>query len=96
MSGSIIRSTRNLSISVSPPLSCTMIFLAALTRQIANDERHALEDLTDLDHAHAHDTLAQISQLPAHAQTCFLERTPEWRAASHVSAPSVDLRAVCD
>src|SRR5215213_6617613 len=56
--------------------------LTAFTRQVANHERHALKDFTDLDHAHAHDTLAQISQLPSHALACFLERTPE-RSGCH-------------
>src|SRR5688572_32964945 len=50
--------------------------LTALTRQVANHERHALEDFSDLDHAHAHDALAQISKLPPHGLTCFLKRTP--------------------
>src|SRR5690348_14899327 len=42
--------------------------LTALTRQIANYKRHTFEDLADLDHAHAHHALAQIAQLPCHAQ----------------------------
>src|SRR4029079_7961784 len=50
--------------------------LATLARQVSHDERHALEDFTNLDHAHTHDTLAQVSQLSRHAQTCFLKRTP--------------------
>src|SRR5688500_18384013 len=50
--------------------------LVALARQIADHKSHAFEDLADLDHAHAHDAFAQVSQLAFHAQTCFLERTP--------------------
>src|SRR5262249_31544162 len=50
--------------------------LTALTRQIAYHKRHAFEDFANLDHAHAHDAFAQVSQLASHAQRCFLKRTP--------------------
>src|ERR1041385_3169787 len=50
-----------------------------LAREVAHHERHALEDLTDLDHAHAHHTLAQVAQLAAHAQARLLKRTPQCR-----------------
>ena len=57
--GSIIRSIRNLSISVLWPCSSSAHALAGLARQIADDERHAAEDLADRHQPDAHDAFAQ-------------------------------------
>ena len=61
--GSIIRSTRYLSISVSCPQIWRSTCASGFAGQIAHDERHALEDLADPDEPHAHDPFAQVAQL---------------------------------
>ena len=48
----------------------------ALTFEAPNDKRHSLEDLSDGHHPHAHDTLAQIAELPLHQQVRILKLTP--------------------
>ena len=60
--------------------------LPTLAREVSNHERHAFKAFTNLDHAHTHDALAQVSKLPRHAQTCFLKRTPArgWRHSFQV------------
>ena len=50
--------------------------LAVVARQIANDERHAAEDLADRHQAHAHDALAQIAKVPFEPGAVVLERAP--------------------
>ena len=57
--GSIIRSIRNLSISVSWPDELELHAFAAVARQVADDERHAAEDLADRHQADAHHAFAQ-------------------------------------
>src|SRR6185369_15011684 len=51
--------------------------LAVLARKVAHHKSHSFKDLADLDHAHPHDALAQISQLPGNGETRFLQRTPD-------------------
>ena len=50
--------------------------LAGLARQIADDERHAAEDLADRDQAHAHDAFAQRAELPVDRDGVLLDRAP--------------------
>src|SRR6185295_6064115 len=50
--------------------------LLIFTRQIANNESHALKDFADRHRSDSHHTLAQIAKLPLHSQIGVLERTP--------------------
>src|SRR5215207_6797874 len=50
--------------------------LAALAREVAYDEPHALEDFADLHHTHAHHAFAQVSQLARHREARLLQRAP--------------------
>src|SRR6185503_9953983 len=50
--------------------------LAGLARQIADDERHAAEDLADRDEPHAHDPFAQRAKLTVDRDGVLLDRAP--------------------
>ena len=74
--GSIIRSTRNLSISVAWPARSELNAFAVVARQIADDERHPPEHLADRDQAHPHDAFAQIAKMPLDALAVLLQDAP--------------------
>ena len=76
MTGSIMRSIRNLSISVLWPDEIELHAFTAVAREIANDERHPAEDLSDRHQADAHHAFAKVAQLPLDARAVLLQRPP--------------------
>ena len=79
--GSIIRSTRYLSISVSWPGIWSSTCASGFARQVAHDERHAPEDLADPHEPHAHDAFAQVAQLALDRVAVLLHGAPFDRRA---------------
>ena len=55
--------------------------LAAVPGEIADDERHAPENLGDRDQPHAHHAFAQVAQLPLDALGVLLQRRATRRRA---------------